>query len=375
MGEGTSPKIRVNYLLSNFRSTGGVKVLFQHVKLLRQRGHEANLLVKDAGGFDGRYFDFAPESVDSFSYGDMPSADIIVATVPKDVREVFRLRKHGVIVCHLSQGMEVVEIEERISVRVIPPRYRGRRVRYFFKRLSYLNRRRKLNSAYSLETVKIAVSRNVKDEIEKRYSPNCYLVPNGADRSVFYPSGVSRDYGSVVDIVSVGAYNGTTKGIPYLLEAVRILKDSGRKVRLTRVSYAPETKEEKESGVVDRYLMNLTETDMAGLYQNSHILVAPSLESEGFGLPAIEAMACGITCVLTEVPSYLGLGERRDYAVFVPPRYSEGIASAVGRIMDGENLRAGLIRGGLDVAGKYSLESTGKILEEVLIDVLKRKGG
>ena len=59
---------------------------------------------------------------------------------------------------------------------------------------------------------------------------------------------------------------------------------------------------------------------MGDLYRTLDIFVATSRGSEeGFFMPSIEAMACGVPCVLTDIPCANDYDEHRDYALFVPP--------------------------------------------------------
>ncbi len=364
--------MRVNYLIKRCGLTGGVKAMFQHVKLLRDRGHDANIFTMDPYGYS--LFGVRPIKVVGLGCRDLPHADVAVATTPKDVLEASSLNEKGVAVCHLSQGVQAVDLEDRISGRAVPPRYANSPLRYSFKRLSYMNKKRKVDDIYKLKTYKIATSRNIQREIEKRYSQNCYLVPYGVNGEAFHPGGGPMGFErGPFNLISVAPYDVTFKGVPDVIEAVAILKAKGVDVKLTRVSYTPETEIEKKSGVVDRYLKDLSEDEMGELYREGHMLLAPSLEGEGFGLPALEAMNSGIPCVLTEVGSYMNFDETRDYACFVPVRSPVAIADGVERIMKDGVFREGIIRGGLRVAEKYSLENTGRVLEEVLAEILGKE--
>ena len=364
--------MRISYVIDRIRPTGGVKVVGQHVRLLRERGYEAHIFT--LSDEDRDYFGIEAERVEGFDPRHLPPTDIVVATTTGDVKRIYRLADHGIKICHLVQGLEVADLEARIRGDIVPPRYRDARWRYLFKRLSYINKKRRLENIYRLRTHKIAVSKGIQQEIERRYHQRCYLVPNGIDRRVFYPSGKPDFSAKNIRLVSVGPYNVTAKGIPDLLSAVSILKARGIGVSLTRVSYTPQTDIEKDSGLVDEYRMCLSGAEMAELYRSSHILVAPSLEGEGFGLPVIEAMGCGLPCVLTETSAYLSLDTIHDYACFVPMRSPEAIADAIVRIIEDEGFREGLIKGGLRVAQIYSLERTGECLVETFEDILKRGG-
>jgi glycosyltransferase involved in cell wall biosynthesis len=116
--------------------------------------------------------------------------------------------------------------------------------------------------------------------------------------------------------------------------------------------------------------VGLDEREMVELYQESHILIAPSLW-EGFGLPAIEAMSCGLPCILTDSGSYQSLDPVMDFACFVPPRLPEAIAEGVLKIREDRLFRERITRRGFEIAGQYTLEKMGDVLEETLLKILK----
>jgi glycosyltransferase involved in cell wall biosynthesis len=75
------------------------------------------------------------------------------------------------------------------------------------------------------------------------------------------------------------------------------------------------------------------------LYAEAQVAVVPSLY-EGFSLPAIEAMACGVPLVGTlagAVPEVVGTDG--ETALLVPPADPEALAAAIGRMLDDDELR------------------------------------
>jgi glycosyltransferase involved in cell wall biosynthesis len=290
------------------------------------------------------------------------------------VEEASKVR--GPALCHLCQGYEPMELSFRINEEGIPPKYRygGTWGRLLFqrKKWSFRKRIRKIEKIYRLPTIKIAVSQALKEVLEPLYGTPCYVVPNGVDTSLFKPDPGGSPPGGPLRILSVGAMDVALKGIDDVLEAVRILKKRDVPVQLTRVSLSPATETEKKSGLVDRYLTGLDECEMVDIYRNTDILISPSLW-EGFGLPVLEAMSCGVPCILSDVGSYRSLDPSMDFAYFVSPRSPESIAEGVLRIKDEPGFREMLVRRGFEIANRYTLEQMGDKLEETLLDILNKK--
>ena len=92
-------------------------------------------------------------------------------------------------------------------------------------------------------------------------------------------------------------------------------------------------------------------------------LVFPSLW-EGFGIPVLEAMACGtpvITSNLSSLPEVSG-----DAALLVNPYNTEEIAAAMQAIAGNSQLRARLSQLSLERASQFSWAKTGQATVEVL---------
>jgi glycosyltransferase involved in cell wall biosynthesis len=95
----------------------------------------------------------------------------------------------------------------------------------------------------------------------------------------------------------------------------------------------------------------VTDEDLASLYSGSTAFVFPSLY-EGFGLPPLEAMACGapvITSNTTSLPEVVG-----DAGIMVDPQDEEALAQAMLDVMNDECLRRTLISKGLERAKEFS---------------------
>lgn len=93
--------------------------------------------------------------------------------------------------------------------------------------------------------------------------------------------------------------------------------------------------------------MGITPYNVAQILRRTNgVLVSPSSEAEGFGLPPLEAMACGVPTVLTDIPSYRSFASPADYALFVPVGDVGKMADAIVEISDNMGLRYQLIKEG-----------------------------
>ena len=132
------------------------------------------------------------------------------------------------------------------------------------------------------------------------------------------------------------------KGTQHLIRAVGRLRESRPNVRLTIIG------KPKEDGPTERLIQELDLTriiefrhglstaEIRQLYAASTVAVVPS-EYEGFGLPAGEAMACGVPVVSTDggaLPEVVG-----NAGIVVPAGDPEALAAGVARLLDDPDLR------------------------------------
>jgi len=149
------------------------------------------------------------------------------------------------------------------------------------------------------------------------------------------------------------------KNITALLQAFRKLKDNyrmphklvlaGRKGWLFDDVFAAVSKLKLEDECV--FLGRVAADDLLYLYNSADLLVHPAFY-EGFGLPPLEAMACGapvITSNVSALPEIVG-----DAGILVDPNDIDGLTVAIWRALMDEPLRAGMIARGLARASQFS---------------------
>jgi glycosyltransferase involved in cell wall biosynthesis len=111
------------------------------------------------------------------------------------------------------------------------------------------------------------------------------------------------------------------------------------------------------------FLSGLEDAELISLYQGADAFVFPSL-SEGFGFPPLQAMACGVPVVASDLPVLREvLGEA---AVFVDPHDSNAIAEAMNTVVSDGQLADRLVGAGRTQAAKYSWDEAARRTVEAL---------
>ena len=355
--------MKIGYFIKNIGVSGGVKVVLQHVKMLKDAGYDVTLYTQQIKDAWDRVD--IPIHICKDDLSDLPECDVIIGSVYNDVKRLHKSNKGKIV--HLCQGYEPIDYMSRITRESITERYQRKGllsfVERYFDTVKFKKRIREIEAIYALPTHKAAVSKHLVQLISERYRQKCALIQNGIDLNVFHPA-EKREWGKngKIRILSMGSMNVGFKGIPDTLEAVKELQRKGVNVELVRVSPGPQSKAEEQSGLVKEYHHGLKEHEMAEVYRGADIYISSSLEGEGFGLPAIEALASGIPSVLTEVSTYLNFDDTHDYAYFVPVHNPAKIAEGVLAFIQNPSFRHVCMERGLMIAREYSLEKTKQYL-------------
>lgn len=114
----------------------------------------------------------------------------------------------------------------------------------------------------------------------------------------------------------------------------------------------------------------IPDDDLAAIYSNAHSFYYISLY-EGFGLPPLEAMQCGVATVTSNVSSIPEVVE--DAAMLVDPENEDDICQAMYKMYRNSALKSDLITKGLQQAEKFSWEITAREHMEIYHQILENR--
>lgn len=199
------------------------------------------------------------------------------------------------------------------------------------------------------------------------------VIPNGVNGKHFHPRPeeqvrrtrqkleIGRNY-----VVTVGSLD-PRKNLNRLLEAWSALPDRLRESHELVIAGGSSDKfafsvDREVDGSV-RFTGYVPYDDLPALYSGARLFVYPSL-FEGFGLPVLEAMSCGVPVLTSQATA---LGEiREEMALKVDPERTDEIAEGMRELLESESLRSSYGEKGIRYARRFTWEETARQTLEFL---------
>ena len=205
-----------------------------------------------------------------------------------------------------------------------------------------------------------------------------HVVPVGVDPELFAPlPEISRVPGRLITTASADV---TMKGLSFLLEAVAKLRTE-RHIELTIIGKAKTdsaaSRAISDLGLADAvtFVSGVSDRRIVELYAEAELAVVPSLY-EGFSLPAIEAMSCGVPLVATTggaLPEVAG--KHGETCFLTEPGDAEALASVLHDALDSPEARDRVGRAGRErVVSQWSWRHTAERTVEQYRAVIEASG-
>jgi len=347
-----------------FKPWGQGRYVYDLVRHLRKNWPERIYTFSPSDGIrDGRHIRIFPGSHDSLGKN-------IAFSVKLGFRIEELIRTYNLSLVHFQGGPGGLFLIKKPSVPVIYTAHHT-----YYQQARYLpdQKWKKLlyhweNFSYHLADYMLCDSNSTRRVVLRHYnhSPDkCETIPVGVDRSSFFPLNVTRIPNSLFFLGRLEA----RKGIDFLVRAMVSVKRQLRDVQLY-IGGEGVLRPQLENFVRQNNLVHnvhfigaLDDADLNKWYNQVSIVVIPSV-FEGFGLTAIEAMACGTPVVATDVDALRDVIEDGETGFLAPFNDIEALSSQILRLLGNEAERTRFAARGLErVESIYNWDT---ISQEVL---------
>lgn len=210
------------------------------------------------------------------------------------------------------------------------------------------------------------------------YNKKIVAIPNGVDINLFKKSNKNHKKYDILFVSILDKYH-EFKGFDYLMNSLKTIKKEYPKVKLLVIGegelkgeyYKKAKFEEIESNV--EFIGKKDQDELPKYYSNSSIFVLPSIDIEGFGIVAIEAMACKTPVIVTNIIGVAKEIKERNCGIVVPPKDPKALAEAIIKLLKNPKLAKQMGENGRRlVKEKYDWKKVAREIEKVYKEVLKK---
>lgn len=271
----------------------------------------------------------------------------------------------------------------RLVVRTIPTRLRPRIVYTLHNTWGSFSTLTRLLTGltYGLDSADIAVSRIVNETLTPKRRARTEVLVHGiqleeARSQRAFRASIRGELGVAPDEFVVGTIANfrAQKDYPNLLNAARLLKESGVEIRIIAVGQGPLEQEMRalhdSMGLGDRVLLLGQRDDAVAVLGACDAFVMAS-NNEGLPVAIMEALALGLPICATSVGGIPEAVTDGVEGLLVPPSDPESLAAALARLADDPALRAQLAAGAVSAGQRYDIRVAVTRLEQIYLGVLQ----
>lgn len=331
-------RLRVTYVLTGIRLSGGTYSIFRVVNELILLGIEARIVAPSIQKEEVENWKFFTQPIIFKSEQELlqnfPESDLAVATFWTTAPLVAELVKMG----KAKVGAYYLQDYEA-----------------WFYPESDQETRSRVKATYDLIPNKIVTS----DWLAKLLAQDGYQttkISYGMDLGLFYPRDVTKPSHPVV--IAMARPSTPRRGFPHVIEALQLVKEAIPETEI--ILFGDDNLKNRNIPFEFRDEGIITDADkLAELYSIADVFLDGS-NFQGFGLPAVEAMACGAACVLTNVGGVTEYAIDRHNCLLVPPKQPEFFSQAIRELLSDRNLKDFLIENGFKTVKNYCPQQEAK---------------
>lgn len=350
--------MRITFVLPGFSRfpVGGFQIVYEYANFLAKRGHDVEIV--HAMFLPTQVKPNTKESMKYFLKQSMLQMGIIKPWFKLDKR-VQVINKGKITKNDIRVGDRVIATAWETSefVNTLPKKCGVKY--YFIQHYETWGGKERVDKTWKLPLKKIVIASWLQ-KIAKRMGENASLVPNFVEHENFFVTKPIKKRKPVVSMLySEHAVKGTVDGI----SALNMVKKVYPNIVIKMFGVYDHPKSLPEGAL---YYKAPSRSQLRNdIYNDSSIYLFPSI-SEGWGLTATEAMACGAALVSTENGGVDDFGVEGQTALISDPQDSRGLYLSICKLLSNDQLRIQMAEEGKQLVSGLTLEKSGTLFEQAL---------
>ena len=223
-----------------------------------------------------------------------------------------------------------------------------------------MERKKHVIESYSYGFKNIVVSEWLRKTVELYSNKSAYLVSNGINNNIFYDRKCTRISHSLIFHYRSAAYKGAQYAIDVIMKLTKIYAD----LQVFVVSIEGNIPELPSCCTCYN---NISAEQIAELNNKSLIFMCTSLK-EGFGLPGLEAMACGCALVSSMYEGVMEYAINGVNALLSPIKDVESMVRNIISLFEDSDLRNRITENGIKTSKERTVEKAAQKFEHILLD-------
>ncbi len=329
--------MKISFIEPHLKVYGGIRRIIEFANRLTERGHDVTIFHSDGTpcnwikciGKVKSYNEVLSESHDVIIYNDPNPIDYYLVKKAKAKLKVFYIL-----------ALYEKDLLKGINPKVYLPFHWNKRM---------LLLKKSLESSY----LKLSNSTWIYRWLKENMNIDSKLLIGGINTDIFRPVNVKKNHNEIRVLCSGDPRK--RKGTDTVLEAIKLVKNVESRV------------------VLDTYYgKGIPQERMAEKYSSADIFVDGQWYA-GWNNPVVEAMACKVPVVCTDIGGVQDFTFHKKAALLVPPKNPEAMASAILRLIKDKELRESLRENAYQLIKKFDWDKSVDRLEEILKSELSVK--
>ena len=355
-------KITIVFHTSPRTAGGGTKILYEYANILSMKGHNIELAYMANQLWSKKHL---PEQIRKIM------ARISIQIRPRWFKLDVNIKKYALFSVD-NQNVHDADVVIATDVRTAKPvsKLSNRKGEKFYFIQGFENWSlpdENVYETYTLGMNNITVSNWLSELVDQYSDKPSICISNSINTDVFKvdvpidkrkPHSIAFHYRSI-----------PIKGCEYAFETIQILENRYPDLEVTVVGI-----EDEPQGMPKccKYVRRASQQEVANINNNVAVFICSSIK-EGFGLPGLEAMACGCALAASNYQAIKEYAEDGKTAVISPVKDAKAMADNIIKLFEDDEYRVKIAKKAAEVASRRSLEVAADRFEKAICKKRKRE--